>query len=208
VTGEALPVEPGQPVAPEDQARAEFYALLARLWYAAPDAALLQSIAASGDLPAEGAQTALAEAWRQLKAAAAAADPEAVRDEYDALFIGTGKAAVTLYASGYLVETGRERVLVALRDELPALGLERVGATHEPEDHFAALLEIMRHLVVSGADDAALQRERKFFTRYVLRAYNPLTNEVVASARADFYKFVARFTKAFCDVEASSLEML
>lgn len=207
MTGDrAIALQPD--VAPEDQARAEFYALLARLWYAAPDAALLRSIAEAGDIPAEGEQTALAEAWRQLRAAAAVADPEALRGEYDSTFIGTGKAEISLYVSRHLVEVARERVLVALRDELAELGLARTGATHEPEDHFAALLEIMRHLATSGAGDAALQRQRKFFTRYMNRAYNPLANEVVASARTDFYKHVARFTRAFCDVEASSLEML
>jgi TorA maturation chaperone TorD len=204
--GSSVDLEPS--LAPEDEARAGFYALLARLWYAAPDRALLDAIAAGGDIPGEGEQTALAEAWRQLRAAAGTADPETVRLEYDGVFIGTGKAEVTLYASAYLVENARERVLVALRDELGELGLARVGAAQEPEDHFAALLEIMRHLVAKGSDDVAVQQQRKFFTRYMNRAYNRLTNEVVASARTDFYKYVARFTKAFCDIEAASLEML
>jgi TorA maturation chaperone TorD len=208
MSGEATPVDFRPHLAPEDEARAGFYALLARLWYAAPDAALLQTIAAGADIAAEGGQAALAEAWRQLRAAVADAAPETVRAEYDAVFVGTGKAEVTLYASHYLVETARERVVVALRDELSELGLARIGATHEPEDHFAGVVEIMRHLVSAGSSDAALQRQRKFFTLYINRAYNPLTNEVMASARADFYKHVARFTKAFLDIEASSLDML
>jgi TorA maturation chaperone TorD len=208
MTGAGASVDFERRLAPEDEARAGFYALLARLWYAAPDDALLEAIAAGGDIPGEGEQTALAEAWRQLRAAAGAADSGIVRTEYDDVFVGTGKAEVTLYVSAYLVESARERVVVALRDELHELGLARIGATHEPEDHLAALFEIMRHLVSAESGDAALQRQRKFFTRYMNRAYNPLTNEVVASARADFYKHVARFTKAFCEIEASSLEML
>jgi hypothetical protein len=31
---------------------------------------------------------------------------------------------------------------------------------------------------------------------------------VTASSKTSFYKHVARFTKAFCDVEAASLDML
>lgn len=208
MSGEVSPVEVRPDIAPEDRARAEFYALLARLWYAPPDAALLEAIAGGADLPGEGEQTGLREAWRQLRAAAAAADAESVRTEYDGAFIGTGKAEVTLYASAYLVETGPERVLVALRDELGELGLTRSGATHEPEDHFAALLEVMRHLAAAGSSAAALQQQRNFFTKYLNRAYNPLTKEVVASAKADFYKSVARVTKAFCDIEAASLDMI
>jgi TorA maturation chaperone TorD len=209
MTGEATSrAAPVAPVAPEDQARAEFYALLGRLWYAAPDQALLEAIANAPPLTAEGAHGALAEAWRQLQASAAVADPAAVSDEYDAVLVGTGKAEVTPYVSYYLVETGRERVLVALRDELAELGLGRVGATHEPEDHFAALCEVLRHLVSEGADDAAMQQQRNFFTRYMNRAYNPFTDQVTASSKTSFYKHVARFTKAFCDVEAASLDML
>lgn len=195
-------------LAPEDAARADLYALLARLWHSGPDAALLAAIAAVDDLVAEGGEAGLADAWRQLRAAAAATDAETARDEHESLFIGTGKAAVTPYASHYLAETARERVLVALRDDLMELGLGRAPAIHEPEDHFAALLEVMRHLVIAGSTDAALQRQKKFFTRYMQRAYNPLTDQVMASTKTSFYGYVARFTKAFCDTEAASLDML
>jgi TorA maturation chaperone TorD len=195
-------------LAPEEQARAGLYALIGRLWYAAPDRALLDAIVAAPPLAGEGTYGALAEAWRQLQGAAAAADPEALRDEYDAAFVGTGKAEITLYVSHYLVETAKERVLVALRDELAERGLAPVGATHEPEDHFAALCEVMRHLVGEGSADAAMQQQKNFFTRYMNRAYNPLTDQVTASSKTRFYKHVARFTKAFCDVEAASYEMI
>jgi len=204
---EEAPPSLGDSIAPEDQGRAEFYALLARLWYAPPDRALLEAIAASDDIVAEGEQVALADAWRQLRAAAMAMDPEAARDEYDTLFVGTGKAPVTLYLSNYLVETAKERVLVALRDELAELGLARTGPTHEPEDHLAAVCDAMRHLVASGADDAALQRQRKFFTLYIARGYNPLVDQIMAAASANFYQHVARFTRAFFSIEVTSLEM-
>jgi len=195
-------------LAPEDAARADFYALLARLWHSGPDAALLAAIAGAGEMVAEGSQAELAGAWRQLKAAAAAADAETARVEHEALFVGTGKAPITPYASHYLVETGRERVLVALRDDLTQLGLKRDQASFEPEDHFAALCEVMRHLVAEGSSDVALQRQKKFFTRYMHPAYNPLTDQVMASTKTSFYGYVARFTKAFCDTEAASLDML
>jgi TorA maturation chaperone TorD len=195
-------------LAPEDAARADFYALLARLWHAGPDAGLLAAIASADEIAAEGDQAGLADAWRQLQAAAAATDADSARTEHEVLFVGTGRAAVTPYASHYLTETARERLLVALRDDLMDLGLERNQATHEPEDHFAALLEVMRHLVAAGSSDAALQRQKNFFTRYMHRAYNPLTDRVMASTKTSFYAHVARFTKAFCDTEAASLDML
>ena len=155
MSGEAIPVEARPDVAPEDRARAEFYALLARLWYAAPEAALLGTIAAASDIPAEGEQTALAEAWRQLRAAAAAANPETVRAEYDGAFIGTGKAEITLYVSGHLVEAGRERVLVALRDELAELGLAR---TAQPTNPRTILPLCLKSCVISRPPSPALLR--------------------------------------------------
>jgi TorA maturation chaperone TorD len=208
MSGEAIPPRFPPYVEPEDEARAEFYALLSRLWYAAPDRALLQAIAEGAEVEAEGEQRALADAWRELRAAAAETDPEAARNEYDTVFVGTGRAEVSLYASHYLVDTAKERVLVALRDELLELGLARAEGAHEPEDHMAALFEVMRHLIENGSEDAALRRQKKFFTAYMGRAYNPLTERVMASTKTSFYRYVARFMKAFCDIEAASLEML
>src|SRR5437016_10456718 len=81
---------------PEEVARANFYGLLARLFYAPPDAALLEAIAGADEIEAEDG--GIAAAWQGLARAAAGADPEAVRDEYDSVFVGTGKAHVPLYA--------------------------------------------------------------------------------------------------------------
>src|SRR5882672_10786616 len=123
----------------EDEARAGYYALLGRLFYAGPDAGSLQIIAGSAEIAAAGGQ--LAGPWNALVAAASATDAEAARLEYDELFVGTGKAEVTPYASFYLAATGREKILVRLKQDLVALGLVKAGAAREPEDHFAGLFE-------------------------------------------------------------------
>ncbi|MCU0897935.1 MAG: molecular chaperone TorD family protein, partial [Burkholderiales bacterium] len=109
----AAPVENRAP-APEDQARADFYALLARLFYAGPDAALLAAIAGADEIVAEG-DARVAESWRDLVAAAAVTDPEAAREEYDLVFVGTGKAEVTPFATHYMTRTGAEMILARLR---------------------------------------------------------------------------------------------
>jgi TorA maturation chaperone TorD len=205
---EAIPVDFRSYVSPEDEARANFYALLARLWYAGPDEPLLTAIAKADEIAAEGEQVALAQSWRELRAAAAIADAAEVAAEHEALFGGTGKAAVTPYVSHYLNAPIKMGTLVALRDELAELGLANVGSRNEPEDHFAALCEVMRRLIAAGSNDAALQRQRKFFTQYIGGAYNALVEQVFISERASFYKVVAHFTKAFLDVEAAAQEML
>ena len=158
-------------LAEEDQARANLYGVLARLWYAAPDRALLDVLSRSVDAMEDAGDTALANAWRALARAAAQSDPDALIYEYDSLFIGTGSAEITLYCSHYLTETGRERVVVALRDELRELGLGRAPGANEPEDHLSALLEIMRHAIVEHGDVPQLGFQKAFFLSYIQSSY-------------------------------------
>jgi len=196
------------PEVPEDKARAGYYALLARLFYSGPDAQLLSTIGTGDEMAApDGAPSAIGEAWRGLAAAARAMDPEAARLEYDELFVGTGKAEVTPYASYYLAQTGREKILVRLRGELAGLDLSRGAGVHEPEDHFAGLLDVMRHLILLGSDDAALQKQQVFFTRYIQSSYKGFCGAISASLKSNFYKHVARFASAFFVVEAEALKV-
>lgn len=195
------------PEMPEDEARAGYYALLARLFYAGPDARLLESIAAAKAIAAEGEPTALSRAWSALATAAGAMDADAARLEYDELFVGTGKAEVTPYASFYLVETGREKILVNLRGELARMGLSRTPGSPEPEDHMAGLFDVMRHLISVGSGDAALQKQQAFFDRYISRSYSGFCNAISESGKANFYKHVGLFAKAFFVVENEALKV-
>lgn len=208
MTDQVARQDPDRSELQEDAARADFYALLARLFYAGPDAPLLAEIARADELVAEGRDGALAGAWNALVTASAAADAEAAQLEYDELFVGTGKAAVTPYASFYLVETGREKLLAGLRDELGAMGFARSEVAHEPEDHIAGLCDVMRQVIGSGADDEALVEQKMFFDRYLRRSYPALCAAVEACDAANYYRTVARFAKAFLDVEVQSFEML
>ena len=190
----------------EDQARADFYALIARLFYTGPDAALLAAIAATGEVAGADPAAPLPAAWRALAAAAAAADTEAVQLEYDSVFVGTGKAEVTPYVTHYLHESKKENVLVRLRSELVELGLARSQGVAEYEDHFSSLCEVMRHLIFF-APDVAVQKQKSFFLMYLVPCYANVCDAVTASPKTNFYKHVARFAKAFLDVEAESYEL-
>ncbi len=189
---------------PEEQARADFYALLARLFYAPPDPALLSALAAGGELRAE--EPGLAAAWRELVAAAAQADPEAVRQEYEETFVGTGKAPITLYSSAYLVRYSNDTPLVALRQELAALGLARREEVHEPEDHIAGILEVMRHLIAERED--SLDAQRNFFERWIRPTAERLCDAIERSERTRFYRTVSRLLFELCKIEHTSFEML
>jgi TorA maturation chaperone TorD len=191
---------PLQFLPPEEAARANFYALLARLFYAPPDATLLKAIA--GDTM-EGD---LADPWSDLARAAADADAEAVREEYETAFIGTGKAPVTLYTSAYTIRYSSEVPLAELRGELAALGLARRAEVREPEDHIAALCDTMRHLIAEQKID--LGQQRRFFNRWIAPAAEPLCGAIERSDKTVFYKHVGRFAKAFLTLEQVAFEML
>jgi TorA maturation chaperone TorD len=189
---------------PEEVARANFYGLLARLFYAPPDAQLLETLAGAGDIEAQDG--GISGAWQGLCRAATQADAEAVRDEYDTVFVGTGKAPVTLYACAYSIRYASESPLAELRGKLAALGLARRDDASEPEDHIAALCDTMRHLVAVQKRDLAVQSV--FFKRWIAPSAGPLCDAIEAAPAVSFYRPVARFAKAFLDIEQSAFEML
>src|SRR5690349_15526453 len=127
---------------PEEQGRADFYALLSRLFYGPADAGLLAALGQADEFEAD--DEIIAARWRDLARAAATANPDAVRAEYETAFVGTGKAPVTLYTSAYSIKYTNETPLVLLRGELAAMGLVRRDEVGEPEDHIAALCDTMR----------------------------------------------------------------
>lgn len=200
--GERLHFVPTLP--PEEVARANFYGLLARLFYAPPDAPLLQTLAHATGIEAEDG--GIGQAWHELCRAAGEADPEAVRDEYDTVFVGTGKSPVTLYTCAYTIRYASEAPLAALRGELAGLGLARREDAGEPEDHIAALCDTMRHLIAVQKRDVAVQAA--FFNRWIGPAAGPLCDAIEAGPATAFYRSVGRFAKAFLEIEQSGFEML
>jgi len=206
----AAPLQFVPTLSPEEAARANFYALLGRLYYAPPDRELLASLASADEIVAEEgsgseAGASLPLAWRDLTLAAASADPEAVADEHMVLFVGTGKSAVTPYTSAYTIKTAVDIPLVELREFLASRGIARLGSASEPEDHVAALCEVMRYLI--AVQQASAEDQKGFFTRHVWPGAGPLCDAVVQSQHADFYKYVARFSKSFFELERESFEM-
>ncbi len=199
-----------QELAPEDQARAEFYALLARLFARAPDASLLAAIAAAPPLappahPPEDDSGTLAEAWERLRAASATTDAESARDEYQTLFVGVGRSEVSLYASHYLgPQSGRP--LAEIRASLAELGLARRADASEFEDHLALLLETMRLLVAGDTSRGAtpIAAQQHFFARHLSSWAPECCAAISANAVANYYRRVAQFTDHFLALERDS----
>lgn len=190
----------------EDLARAEHYALLARLFYAAPDAAVLDMLVQAADVFAQG-RGPLADAWRELGEIAGTVTPEAVEDEYSQLFLTIGRPDVMLFSSFYLAGFLMEEPLADLRDVLAELGLARRPGIGESEDHISALCEVMRHLVVTGPDAAGIARQRKFFADQIQPWYGQMCEALQSRADAAFYGRVAGLARAFFDIEGEAFAM-
>lgn len=205
VSGPQIPVRQSLD---EETARAEVYGLLAALYYAPPAAALLAALrVAVTEAPAAGAF--LEEPWRRLVGQARALTPDAIRQEYDSLFVGVGRPDVHLYGSHYLSGFLHDKPLAALRDDLAALGLARRDDLAETEDHIACLCEVMRYLI--AGDDAAvcnLARQQAFFARHLQPWVSALCDAIEAQPGARFYAALAGFTRAFAQVEAQAFDML
>jgi TorA maturation chaperone TorD len=193
-------------VLPEEQARADVYALLSNLFYWPPSKELLSTIACSKAICNDDHISGFCEAWCALQQAAANADAETVKEEFDTAFIGTGRQPVMLYGSFYLAGFLNEKPLAQLRDELTQMGLGRSGNSHETEDHISALCDVMRFLIVGDQDTppAALEAQRDFFLRHI-KSWNTQLCDAVDNAKdTHFYKHVARFAREFFDLENDS----
>ncbi len=192
----------------EELARAETYGVLARLWWAPPDEALFRQFAvAVTEAPQPGGF--LEAPWQALVGAMRASSVAAAREEYVALFEGIGKPEVFLYGSYYLAGFLNERPLVALRDDLARLGLERDPSRGETEDHVACVFEVMRFLI--AGDDVALcnlEQQRRFFRAHVQPWVEKLCEAVQAQPRARLYATLAGFTAAFMQVETQAFDLI
>ncbi|RZL65468.1 MAG: molecular chaperone [Variovorax sp.] len=192
----------------EEVARAELYGLLARLWYAAPDAGLLDAFSvAPTEAPAAGAF--LEEPWRQLVGVARETTLAAAAAEYDALFGGMGKPEIYLFGSHYLSGFLNDKPVAQLRTDLAKLGLARDESVSETEDHVACLFEVMRYLIAGDDVEVAnLTQQQRFFAAHLQTWLPTMCDAVAVHPKARFYAALAAFTAAFAQVEAQGFDML
>ena len=196
-----------QPIASEDQARSDFYALLARLFADGPDATLLAAIARAERIDAK--HPAIGEGWNRLIDASSVMDPEAAQQEYTDLFIGVGKSEVNLHASFWLSGFMMERPLASLRSQLSELGIARRDEVAMLEDHLSALCETMRLLIAGDAErgPAPLATQRAFFERYLAPWVFECCGAIVRCPIANYYVHVAEFARGFMVIDRDALAM-
>jgi len=188
----------------EETARADLYGVLAELFYGPMPQAYVDTIGASH---AEG-EGVLECAWNDLAAACRQTNEDAIRDEYEQLFIGVGKPEIMLYGSYYQSGFLMEKPLAALRTDLAALGLQRTETVAESEDHIATLCEVMRYLIT--ADDieiANLASQKKFFAAHIQPWAGELCAAIENHPHATFFKHAGRLARCFFEVEMQAFDM-
>lgn len=197
---------------PEDLLRAGIYSLLAGLLRQAPDAAMLarldgiEDVEVSTENPDSNSDTdELGQAWAGLKQAAQTADVIALDEEYNDLFIGVGRGELVPHGSWYLTGFLNEKPLADLRRDLAELGYERQDDVHEPEDHVAALCEVMAMLITD--ESASFGCQRTFFETHIGVWMAKFFADLETAKTASFYRAVARLGAEFIQLEQRYLSM-
>lgn len=183
--------------------RAQCYALLARLLSAPPTDDVLRLVGAL-----RGDETALGQALNALAAAAQRASAEAANIEYGELFIGIARGELLPYGSYYLAGFLHEKPLAALRGDLARLGIAAKDGAAEPEDHIAALCEVMSGLITGAfGAPAALDEQCRFFETHIAPWAPRFFEDLQAARSAEFYKPVGAVGRLFMEIESEAFAM-
>lgn len=193
----------------EDQGRADFYALISHLFLHPPSPALLRELAGTPLADEQEPPSELEKAWERLTLAAAVTEADAVREEFDNLFVSTGTPRINPYACLYLVGYMNEKPLARLRTELQSLDLSRAPGVHELEDHLSGLCDVMRVMIAGtqGGKAQTLQKQREFFSTYIAPWYSRCLTDIREASGAGFYSLVADFAQTFLDIEMQAFEI-
>ncbi|MEJ2361273.1 MAG: molecular chaperone TorD family protein [Gammaproteobacteria bacterium] len=198
----AVPDWDAPPIAEEQVYRAGAYRMLAALLRDVPREDVLTQVSALADIQTDHDELALA--MSMLGLAARDRSPQQIDDEFHNLFIGLGRGELVPYASWYLTGFLMEKPLALLRGDLAALGFERNADIFEPEDHVAALCEVMDMLI---SENKPLQTQIEFFQAHMANWVDRFYQDLSLAKQAVFYRAVGRFGTAFFQLESDYLAM-
>lgn len=179
-----------------DALRMDIYQLFASLLRQAPDSELLAWLE-SLDIEQDGSR--IAECWAALSEAAGQSDVDSLKRAHFRHLVGVIQGDVVPYASWYRNGELMEAALVALRRDLRVLGFERSERTHEPEDHLAAVCEVMGMLV-----EAQAHEQVAFFQQH-LAPWAKRCFDDVADVETAFYAALGALGSAFMESEQARI---
>ncbi|WP_187992231.1 molecular chaperone TorD family protein [Vibrio harveyi] len=177
----------------EQTLRTEIYLVLSALFRSAPSEEMIEFLTS---LEVEPSESAMQKAWIALQQAAKDSNREALEDEYQDLFIGIGRGEVMPFGSWHMTGAMMEKPLAEIRHDLELLGFERDENVKEPEDHIAALCEVMSMLTGEEED-----LQQTVFNKHIAPWFNSFTQQLENAESANFYKPVAQLCEAFLTLE-------
>ncbi len=202
--GELLDSQPEQQ--PEQQYRAAAYSILAALLRGIPTQEALNQISEFSKVAVDEDELLLS--MSSLGLASQSTEIAAIDDEYHLLFVGLGRGELVPYGSWYLTGFLMEQPLSILRDDLRLLGFERDESVVEPEDHVAALCEVMMMLILDNPSSNtanAIETQTIFFEKHIEPWMNRFFSDLSNADSAVFYRAVGRFGLAFLGFEKQYL---
>ena len=186
----------------EQQYRAAAYSILAALLRDVPSQETLNQVAEFAKVNIDEDEMLLA--MSSLGLAVQAIDKPHINNEYHELFIGLGRGELVPYGSWYLTGYLMEKPLSLLRDDLKELGFERDESMSEPEDHIAALCEVMSMLI---SDSAELHVQANFYEKHIGSWCERFFKDLENTESASFYQSVGRFGSVFMSMDKHYLQM-
>jgi len=199
----------------EQQYRASAYSILAALLRGIPAQETLGHVSEFAKVNIENIEEdELLLSMSSLGLTAQSSDVSVIDDEYHVLFIGLGKGELVPYGSWYLTGFLMEQPLSILRDDLKALGYERDESVVEPEDHVAALCEMMALLITESAKSVQKENLGKdetqviFFEKHIEPWMGRFFKDLSEAESAVFYRAVGRFGAAFINFEKLYLNVV
>ena len=198
----------------DDDTRAERYSLISSLFLGRADERFLSRLKAAPRRPIEQPSAWTLEsidhevrtspysiAFQSLQAICQQLGEEAIRHEYEALFLGG--AAVSASTSCYAAPDAPVRHLQALRDYLVSRGLARRDSAVRFEDHVSAVCDVMQWLIER---QRPIEEQCAFFNEFVHKSVGAFCDAVETRRHAAFYRAVAVLARAFIQQELVTLE--
>jgi TorA maturation chaperone TorD len=185
-----------------DLIRANIYRLLAALLAGPPSGEVLKLLEGIND--ADDGTSLMAAAWKLLKLAGRQTTHAKLDDEFHDLFVGVGRGELVPYACWYMTGTLMGKPLARLRADLAGMGFERQVDVSEPEDHVAALCEIMA-MIINSAGEITLDTQWVFFKDYISSWIGDFFWDLQKAKSARFYRAVGRLGEEFMKIEKQYL---
>ncbi|MEM7043028.1 MAG: molecular chaperone TorD family protein [Pseudomonadota bacterium] len=190
-------------VLPEDELRASQYRLLARFLASPPDTSLLRLTASfTGD------DTDLGQALALLAHLAQNTSESKASEEYHELFIGVGRGELMPYGSYYMTGFLNEKPLAVLRQSMSGLGIARAGHSSEPEDHIAALCDMMAGLIMGDfSEPLDIAEQKRFFDQHLAPWASSFFTDLENAKAATLYTPIGTLGHVFMEIETTAFAM-